>query len=220
VAAPLFAFEHVTLAGAERPRLDDVQLELHDGGVTAIAGPSGAGKSSLLRCCNRLEAPRDGVVRYRGEDIAARDPLALRREVAMVFQKPVLFAGTVADNLRVADPQASDERIAELLGRAALDVSFAARDAGAISGGEAQRVCLARALATDPHAMLMDEPTSSLDAGATATLETLMRELASGGVPVLLVSHGEDQIARVADRVVRMDAGRVTGVEELDDARG
>jgi putative ABC transport system ATP-binding protein len=217
--APLFAFEHVSLAGAERPRLDDVQLEISDGGVTAIAGPSGAGKSSLLRCCNRLEAPDAGVVRYRGDDVAGRDPLAHRREVAMVFQKPVLFAGTVADNMRVADPQASGERIAALLGHAALDASFAARDASSISGGEAQRVCLARALATDPHAILMDEPTSSLDAEATATLEALMRQLAAEAVPVLLVSHGEDQIARVADRVVRMDGGRITGVEELD-ARG
>ena len=214
--AALFAFEHVTLPGAERPRLDDVELELRDGGITAIAGPSGAGKSSLLRCCNRLEAPATGVVRYRGEDVGARDPLAHRREVAMVFQKPVLFAGTVADNLRVADPEASEARIAELLGRAALEPAFAQRDAGAISGGEAQRVCLARALATDPHAVLMDEPTSSLDADATATLEKLMRELAAARVPVLLVSHGEEQIARVADRVVRMEDGRVTGIEERD----
>ena len=219
MALPLFAFEHVTLPGAERARLDDVDLELPAAGVTAIAGPSGAGKSSLLRCCNRLEAPESGVVRYRGEDIAARDPLEHRREVAMVFQKPVLFAGSVADNLRVADPQADEGRIAELLRRAALDESFAARDAAALSGGEGQRACLARALATDPHALLMDEPTSSLDPEATATLEGLMRELATDGVPVLLVSHGEEQIARVADRVVRMDLGRITGVEERD-ARG
>ena len=122
VAAALFAFEHVDVAGRGAARAWTTwSSRCPDGGITAIAGPSGAGKSSLLRCCNRLEAPPEGVVRYRGEDIAARDPLAHRREVAMVFQKPVLFAGSVADNLRVADPTASDERIAELLRRAALD---------------------------------------------------------------------------------------------------
>ena len=205
----------MTLDGDERARLDRVSFEIPDSGVSAIAGPSGAGKSSLLRCCNRLEAPRSGVVRYRGEDVAARDPLAHRREVAMVFQKPVLFPGSVADNLRVAQPDAGDERIAELLSRAALGRGFAGRDAAALSGGEGQRVCLARALATDPHVLLMDEPTSSLDQETTVVLEQLMRDLAAGGVPVVLVTHGEDQIDRVADRVVRVDNGRVTSVEEM-----
>jgi ABC-type phosphate transport system ATPase subunit len=133
---------------------------------------------------------------------------------------PVLLVSHGEDQIaRVADPRADDARVAELVRRAALGESFAARDASALSGGEAQSVCLARALATDPHALLMDEPTSSLDPEATATLEELMRELAADGVPVLLVSHGEDQIARVADRVVRMDTGRITAVEERD-ARG
>ena len=110
MSEPLFSFEGVSLHGDERPRLDDVSVAFPGRGVTAIAGPSGAGKSSLLRCCNRLEAPDAGVVRYRGADIAGRDPLAHRREVAMVFQAPVLFSGSVADNLRVADPGAGDER--------------------------------------------------------------------------------------------------------------
>lgn len=214
-SAPLFSFEHVTVAGERRPRLDDVSVALPERGVTAIAGPSGAGKSTLLRCCNRLEAPDAGVVRYRGEDVAARDPLAHRREVGMVFQQPVLFAGTVADNLRVADPHASDARVAALLRRAALDAgAFADRDADALSGGEGQRVCLARALATDPHVLLMDEPTSALDGAATAELEELMRMLAGQDVPVLLVTHDEGQLERVADHVVRLRDGRLEGEVE------
>lgn len=216
--APLFSFEHVTVAGDGRPRLDDISVELPDRGVTALAGPSGAGKSTLLRCCNRLEAPDSGVVRYRGEDVAARDPLSHRREVGMVFQAPVLFPGTVADNLRVADPDASDERIAGLLRRAALDPqAFAERDADTLSGGEAQRACLARALATDPHVVLMDEPTASLDAAATAELERLMLSLAREGVPVLLVTHDEAQLERVAHHVVRLREGRLGGGVEHHD---
>ncbi len=210
MAPALLAFEHVTVAGEERPRLDDVSVELPAAGVTAIAGPSGAGKSTLLRLCNRLDAPDSGTVRYRGEDVATLDPLRLRREVGMVFQQPVLFPGTVADNLRVADPEADAGRIAALLEHAALDPGdYAGRDAETLSGGEAQRVCLARTLATDPHVVLMDEPTSSLDAGASAELEQLMLRLAAEGVSVLLVTHDERQLARVADRVVRLDAGRL-----------
>jgi putative ABC transport system ATP-binding protein len=206
----LFAFDAVTVAGAGgRPRLDAVTAELPDGGVTAVSGPSGAGKSTLLRCCNRLEAPDAGVVRYRGQDVAGRDVLAHRREVGMVFQQPVLFPGSVRDNLRVADPELDDDRAAELLEHAALDRSFLDREGGSLSGGEGQRACLARALATRPRVLLMDEPTSALDREATLLLERLMRMLVDEGVPVVLVSHDDEQRARVADAVLELRDGRV-----------
>lgn len=209
---PLFTFEDVRVDGDERPRLDGVSVTLPATGITALAGPSGAGKSTLLRCCNRLEAPAGGTVRYRGADIAGLDPLAHRRKVGMVFQAPIVFAGSVADNLRVADPEADDERVAGLLRRAALDPEvFAARDVDTLSGGEAQRVCLARALATDPDVLLMDEPTSALDGDATAELEALMRALAADGVPVVLITHDEAQLERVADHVLRLRDGRLDG---------
>jgi len=137
----------------------------------------------------------------------------------MVFQAPVLFPGSVADNLRVADPGADDERIAGLLRRAALDPEvFAGRDADSLSGGEGQRVCLARTLATNPHVLLMDEPTSALDQAATAELEELMRALAADGVPVVLVTHDEQQLERVADHVLRLRDGHVDG--ELEHRHG
>ncbi len=211
---PLFRFEAVTVAGADRPRLDAVTLDVPAAGITAIAGPSGAGKSTLLRCCNRLEAPASGVVRYRGEDIAARDPLAHRREVGMVFQRPVVFPGTVADNLRVAAPSASRAELAQLLRRAALNPDeYLDRDAATLSGGEAQRACLARTLATDPHVLLADEPTSALDEAASSQLEQLMRRLADDGVPIVLVTHNEPQLERLADAVVRLDSGRVAAAQ-------
>jgi putative ABC transport system ATP-binding protein len=175
-----------------------------------VAGPSGAGKSTLLRCCNRLEAPDAGVVRYRGEDLAARDVLAHRREVGMVFQQPVLFPGTVRDNLHVADPGLDDHAAAALLQRAALAPAFLDREAGSLSGGEGQRACLARALATRPRVLLMDEPTSALDRDATLLLERLMGELADDGVPVVLVTHDDEQRGRVADAVLELREGQVT----------
>jgi len=208
-AAPLFAFESVSVGPPEARRLDGLDAQLPHGGLTVVAGPSGSGKSTLLRLCNRLEVPSAGVVRHRGADVSRGDPLALRREVAMVFQRPVTFAGTVLDNLREADRTCDETRGAELLERAGLAAPFLHRDAGALSGGEAQRACLARSLATDPHVMLMDEPTSALDAKATAVLERLATQLVADGTPVVWVTHSEEQMRRLADFVLLIAAGRV-----------
>ena len=204
-----FSFEQVTVAGGERPRLDGVTARVADRGVTAVTGPSGAGKSTLLRLGNRLIAPDEGTVRYRGEDLAHADVLAHRRRVGMVFQRPVVFAGTVRDNLHVAAPGAPDDRLRALLERCELREDVLDRDADTLSGGEAQRACLARTLATEPEALLMDEPTASLDADAAAGLERLIRAEADRGVPVLLVSHDADQVERLADEVLTLDCGRV-----------
>jgi putative ABC transport system ATP-binding protein len=203
---PLFELDEVTVAGAERPRLDGVSLALGDGGITVLQGPSGSGKSTLLRLLNRLAAPDAGIVRYRGEDLAARDVLAHRREVGMVFQTPVLFPGTVADNLAVARPT---DPPAGLLERAGLPASFLTREVGTLSGGEAQRACLARALGTRPRVLLMDEPTSALDHDAALVIERLARTLADDGVPIVLVSHDRAQAARLGDRVVGLREGRI-----------
>ena len=206
---PLFAFDHVTLRVGRALILDELCAEVPDGGVTVVVGPSGAGKSTLLRLCNRLEAPTQGRVLFRGEDVAALDPLVLRRRVGMVFQRPATFPGTVRDNLRVADPAAGDAGLAALLARADLDPSFLDRAAASLSGGEAQRMCLARALAAAPDVLLMDEPTSSLDEAARRTLERLARRLADGGVPMVWVTHDLDQASRLADWRLELASGRV-----------
>ncbi len=206
---PLFSFESVSVGPPHARRLDGLDAELPDCGLTVIAGPSGSGKSTLLRLCNRLEVPTSGVVRHRGSDVKQRDPLELRRAVAMVFQRPVTFAGSVHDNLREADPHCDEARGGELLERAGLDQSFLARDAGELSGGEAQRACLARALATNPRVMLMDEPTSALDAAASAVLERLAEQLVAAGTPVIWVTHLEQQMRRLADHVLLLERGHV-----------
>ena len=208
MADALFTFEHVSVGVSGAPRLDDLDVSLPADGLTVVAGPSGSGKTTLLRLCNRLEVPARGTVRHRGTDVAERDPLELRREVGMVFQRPVTFAGTVRDNLRQADPDGDDDVFAALLRRAGLDAAFLGRDAGELSGGEAQRACLARSLATRPRVLLMDEPTSSLDGDAAAVLERLARGLVADGTPVVWVTHDTAQMRRLADHVVLLAAGR------------
>jgi putative ABC transport system ATP-binding protein len=205
----LFAFEDVTLAFDGVTVLDRVDAAIPPDGLTAVVGPSGSGKSTLLRLCNRLEVPTGGRVLCRGEDVATLDPLSLRRRIGMVFQRPTPFPGTVRDNLRVARPDLTDEDAATALEKAALAPEFLDRVTDGLSGGEAQRACLARTLVTDPEVLLMDEPTSSLDDENVGMLERLARDLAHDGVPVVWVSHDREQVDRIADRCLRMDRGRI-----------
>ena len=205
----LFSFEHVSVGDEAAWRLHDAVGDIPSSGVVGIVGPSGSGKSTLLRCCNRLEVARFGIVRFRGTDIATIDPLALRRRVGMVFQRPTPFAGTVLENLRVADPGITDDQAIKLLTRVRLDATFLDRDAMRLSGGEAQRMCLARSLAPEPEVMLMDEVTSSVDPGARLALEGLARHCAAVGVHVLWVTHDLAQARRVSDHVIVVLAGRI-----------
>jgi putative ABC transport system ATP-binding protein len=213
----LFDFHRVRLAKTGTVILHDVTAAVPEGGLTVIAGRSGAGKSTLLRLCNRLEVPDRGVVRFRGTDLAGVDPLTLRRRVGMVFQRPALFPGTVRDNLRVADPAASEETLAGVMARVELDAGFLDRVGDDLSGGEAQRACLARTLVTGPEVLLMDEPTSSLDPGAVRTLERLARALAQDGVPILWVTHDVAQLRRLADHLLMLDSGRPVFAGPADD---
>jgi putative ABC transport system ATP-binding protein len=208
-------FDDVTVRRGGNRALDCLSCEFPLAGVTAVTGPSGSGKSTLLRLLNRLEVPSSGQVVLGGRDLSGTDPLALRREVGMVFQRPTPFAGTVADNLRVGAPGLGDGEVGSLLARVGLDGSFAGRDARGLSGGEAQRVCLARTLAVGPRVLLLDEPTSALDPDSVAAAEQTVADLAVRGVAVVWVSHDAGQVARVADRVVHLDRGRCTGTDEL-----
>lgn len=216
-------FDHVDVdvPGPDGPVrvLTDVDVLIPLTGITAVVGPSGAGKSSLLRLCNRLDVPTRGRVLLDGTDLADLDPLALRRRVGMVFQRPVVFAGSVADNLAVADPHITPDGVAAALGRCGLDPGLAERAADDLSGGEAQRMCLARTLLTDPEVLLADEPTSSLDADARDLIEQLVADLARhDGIAVLWVTHDPDQAARLAQRTLAVADGRVTPTGRWDGA--
>jgi polar amino acid transport system ATP-binding protein len=186
-----------------------------------VIGPSGSGKSTLLRCCNRLEEASAGSIHVDGTDIMASstDVNAMRRRIGMVFQSFNLYPHmTALRNVTLAlvkvlgKPRAEAER----LGMVALDrVGLANKSRaypGELSGGQQQRVAIARALALEPKIMLFDEPTSALDPELVGSVLNVMRELKSGGMTMLVVSH-EMRFARdAADRVIFMDHGVI--VEE------
>ena len=213
VAESVFDFVDVVVERNGVRALDGFTVGIPGRGITALFGPSGSGKSTALRLCNRLEVPTSGQVMFCGEDIAGLDPLSLRRQVGMCFQRPTPFPGTVADNLRAADPDASEDRMRDTLARVALTGTWLTRDATALSGGEAQRVCLARTLMAQPRVLLLDEPTSAVDAAAARVIEGAVRTMADdSGIAVLWVSHDLAQVERLADRVFTIERGRCTGV--------
>ncbi len=200
------AFE---IAGVSTPILHGIDLVIPSDQTTVIIGPSGSGKSSLLRLLNRLDVVDSGTVVFDGVDVASMETRSLRRRVGMVFQRPTVFDGTATDNLRVADPALDDGGVAALLERVGLDADFAGRDARTLSGGEAQRLCLARTLATEPSVLLLDEPTSALDADSVHVIEHLVRDFVDAGNTAVWVSHDRSQVRRVADHLVQVVDGAI-----------
>lgn len=188
-------------------------FEVHKGETLAIVGPSGSGKSSLLRLLNRLDEPTSGTVYLDGVDYRQIAPRELRRRAGMVTQRPYLFPGTVADNLQFGPRQRgqelSPEVVEELLAGVGL-AGYGSRDVANLSGGEAQRVSFARALANSPEALLLDEPTSALDDDAKRGVETLIQQIGrEQGIACVLVTHEVGQAERLAERALILEAGRI-----------
>jgi putative ABC transport system ATP-binding protein len=135
----------------------------------------------------------------------------LRRRVGMVFQRPTPFPGSVADNLAVARPDAGTGEMSTVLKRVALDPGLLGQEARTLSGGEMQRMCLARTLVTDPETLLLDEPTSALDNEPKRVFENTARDLAAQGITIVWVTHDDAQARRVADRICQLRDGHLTG---------
>jgi putative ABC transport system ATP-binding protein len=205
----VFTFDGTTVSFNGVTALDRVSAGIPVGKLCVVAGSSGSGKSTLLRLCNRLEIPTSGRVMFHGTELSTLDPLSLRRKVGMVFQRPALFPGTVRENLLVAEPAASKATLAETLTHAELDGTFLDRAGDDLSGGEAQRVCLARTLICRPEVLLMDEPTSSLHPAASLALETTVRRLhTEQSVDIVWVTHDVTQIDRLAEHLLVLSRGR------------
>jgi phosphate transport system ATP-binding protein len=201
--------------------LRGVSLEINRHEITAFIGPSGCGKSTLIRCLNRMNdlipgARVEGKIHYHGQDLYGEDvdPVEVRRRIGMVFQKPNPFPKSIYDNVVYGPkvigmkPASMDELVEESLRRAALwdEVKDKLKqNALAMSGGQQQRLCIARAIAVSPDVILMDEPCSALDPISTGRIEDLMEEL-ERDYTIVIVTHNMQQAARVSDRTAFFNA--------------
>ena len=207
--------QRLTRAVKGKSIVNDVSFDVNAGELLAIVGPSGAGKSSLLRLLNRLDEPASGAVLIEGKDYREIPTRELRRRIGMVMQRPFVFPGTVAENLRFGPQQQartlSDDEIENLLREVGL-AGYAAEDVGHLSGGEAQRVCFARALANQPTVLLLDEPTSALDEAAKLEVEAVIRKISGHGVTSVMVTHDFRQARRLATRAAQLESGKLVRV--------
>jgi phosphate transport system ATP-binding protein len=209
----IFEVDDVSVYYSEKRAVRNVSLNLHRHEITALIGPSGCGKSTFIRCLNRMNdlipaARVEGRIGYHGENLYDHsiDPVQVRKRIGMVFQKPNPFPKSIYDNIafgpRVMGMKGDMDEIVEgALKRGALWDEVKDRlktNAFGMSGGQQQRLCIARALATSPDVLLMDEPCSALDPISTGRIEDLMMEL-KREYSIVIVTHNMQQAARVSD---------------------
>ena len=207
--------------------LDRVSLDVHKGEIYGVIGMSGAGKSTLIRCINRLDAPTEGRILYRGQDVlgmSKQDLLKLRRKVSMIFQQfNLLMQRTVGENVRYpleiagVPKKAADKRVMELLEIVGLQDRSKAYPAQ-LSGGQRQRVAIARALASEPEVLLSDEATSALDPMTTQAILSLLKDINRRlGITIILITHEMAVIRQICDRVTILDGGRIAEEGTVDE---
>ncbi len=210
----LFQLENVRY----RDVLTIEQFVIPAGQITCLIGSSGGGKTTLLRLLAKLISPDSGTITFANTLLSERDSVTHRREVAMLSQQPILFPGTVADNLRVGlkieGKEATDEALYDVLKTVRLKQALDA-DVEHLSGGEAQRLALARILLLDRPVILLDEPSSALDeATEKLIIETVVSTVREQGKTLVMATHSTDEARRHADVIVQLENGRLKGRED------
>ena len=205
--------------------LKGINLTIEQGSVLALIGPTGSGKTTLLRLVNLLESPSSGQIIFKGQKVSDRpekDLTALRRSMAMVFQKPVMFKAKVQENvsfglkMRGMDDR---EKVREALSAVGL-AGYENRDASTLSGGEMQRIALARALVLESELLLLDEPTANLDPKSAAAIDRLLQGLAGRKTTVILATHNMREALKLASKVAVLQVGRLTAVGRPEEVFG
>jgi len=204
-------FRKVNNARVKTQILSSLDLKVQRGELVTIMGASGSGKTTLLRLINRLLEADSGAIMLKGRDIRDYNPLELRKKVGMVFQLPVVFKGSALENIAFGMKLWGDNIDVEALARSCgIPENLLDADASQLSVGEKQRACIARALANQPEVLLLDEPTSSLDAKSAEKIEELLLNLRrERNLTVLWVTHEKEQAERIGGRRLILREGRL-----------
>jgi len=215
----LLELKNVSYIKEDKTILDGVSLEVWEGDFIAIVGPSGSGKSTLLKLFSHLISPTSGEVLYKGRDMMSYDPVLLRREISYCVQSGALFGRTVEDNMRFpfeTRGQSFDRSAAVgLMNRFGLGEEILGEAIRNLSGGEKQRVALARTLVMKPDVVLLDEVTSALDQENTRIVESVIREFSEEGATVLWITHSPEQSRRLGNKLLTVEDGRIRSLEVL-----
>ena len=220
---PLIELVDLNQRYGSRTTLKGVSLSIEKGEILAVIGPTGAGKTTLLRLIDQLDTPASGKVLFDGREVTPRLRTKVRRRISMVLQKPVVFDASVYDNvayplrLRSVDKKAIPDKVNAMLKTVGLD-GYQKRKARTLSGGETQKVALARALITDPQALLLDEPTANLDpVSLNAIEELILRSNRDNEMAIVVATHEMAQGQRLADRIAVMMNGELIQVSKPAD---
>ena len=197
---PVLEAEKVALTattdGGSKRIVDDFSYSFFSNRIYCVMGPSGAGKTSLLRLFNRLDEVSSGKIAFKGKQFLDLNPCRLREKIGYLFQTPYLFPGTVRDNLHYVDSSLTDDRMRSVISEINLGGDFLTSDVEVLSGGEKQRISLARLLLMNPEVLLLDEPTSALDENNASLISKIIKKrVADAGITSIIVTH-EPKLAR------------------------
>jgi len=215
----LLELKNVSYIKEEKTILNDISLRVDEGDFISIVGASGSGKSTLLKLCSHLISPSSGEILYRGKDMMSYNPVLLRREISYCVQSGGLFGRTVEDNLafpyEVRGLGMDRAAVLAMLAKFGLGEDLLKEENKNLSGGEKQRVALARTLMLKPEVVLLDEVTSALDVDNTHIVEEIIRELNESGTTILWITHSPEQSRRLANKLLTVENGQVKSLEVL-----
>ena len=220
----MFRLENINFSVAGLEILKDISFSINDNDFAVLLGPSGSGKSTLLRMLNCLNTPNSGEIYFHNNLISDYDVIELRKKVGMVFQSPTMINGSVKDNLILtqqwnnSENSIGDSELITMLEQVDLDISFLNKEAKSLSGGEQQRIALARVLLNKPEVLLLDEPSAGLTSGEHSDIVSIIGNLGTD-VTVLLIAHDMDLVFDVCARIIVLHYGQIIADGPCDEVR-
>ena len=215
----LLEFQNVSFEHDNRTILENLSLKIEEHDFISIVGPSGSGKSTFLKLCSHLISPNQGMILFKEKSVMDYDPTDLRKRIAYCFQTPYLFGDTVIENInfpyQIRNVKPDLDRVNELFALFHMEEEYLKREVRNLSGGEKQRIALIRSLIFEPEILLLDEVTSALDAENTAIVESVIESLNKESITVLWITHNEAQSRKYANKVLSIEAGKITSLEVI-----